>query len=347
MKTAIIGGSGFIGSNLMAELYSTTDLINLDKNPSWQFSALTKIVDVRDRAKLEQCIPFGTDSVVLLAAEHRDDVTPVSLYYDVNVTGTQNVIDVCKRKCINTIIFTSSVAVYGLSTMYADEQTPANPLNDYGKSKWQAEQVLQKWQQEEPNARTLIIIRPTVVFGPGNRGNVYNLLKQILSGRFLMIGNGKNKKSLSYIDNVSGFIHFCLSGKFSGYHLFNYADTPDLTVNQLMVFIENYLQKRLTAFRIPYAVGYPAAHCIDILSKIIRRKFAISSVRVKKFCASTQFSSTKMIDTGYVPAVSLKEGLAATLDSILAQSADSHSPVPGSTVYVLQPTDQKISSKSL
>ena len=52
---------------------------------------------------------------------------------------------------------------------------------------------------------SLIIVRPTVIFGEGNRGNVYNLFKQIASNKFLMVGDGNNKKSLAYIGNVVAF----------------------------------------------------------------------------------------------------------------------------------------------
>ena len=54
----------------------------------------------------------------------------------------------------------------------------------------------------------MTIIRPTVIFGEKNRGNVYNLLKQIASGKFLMIGKGQNRKSMAYVGNVVAFIKY-------------------------------------------------------------------------------------------------------------------------------------------
>jgi nucleoside-diphosphate-sugar epimerase len=78
--------------------------------------------------------------VVNLAAEHRDDVTPKSLYDNVNVTGAENVCKTCTKLGIRKIIFTSSVAVYGFAPIGTDETGAANYFNDYGRTKWLAEE---------------------------------------------------------------------------------------------------------------------------------------------------------------------------------------------------------------
>ena len=127
--------------------------------------------------------------VVLLAAEHRDDVVSTSLYYEVNVEGARNVVQVMREHDIRRLIFTSTVAVYGLNRESPKETDEVNPFGDYGQSKWEAEEVLRGWWQDAPDERELVIVRPCVVFGEKNRGNVYNLLKQIHSGHFLMIGS--------------------------------------------------------------------------------------------------------------------------------------------------------------
>jgi nucleoside-diphosphate-sugar epimerase len=247
----IIGGSGFIGTNLIEKLaHSENNILNIDKVASSVYPQISSVADVRDADALQHALK-PADWVVLLAAEHKDDVSPTNLYYDVNVTGAGNVMDAMDKAGIKKIIFTSSVAVYGLDKNNPDETHPADPFNHYGKSKWQAEEVLREWYNKNPDGKTLIIIRPTVVFGPGNRGNVYNLLAQIASGKFLMIGNGKNKKSMAYVDNVASFVQFCMDKNFSGYHVFNYADKPDLTTIELVKSVESALGKKLPAIRIP------------------------------------------------------------------------------------------------
>src|SRR6478672_2974951 len=145
MKIITIGGSGFIGTYLIQLLQPEYRLVNIDKHNSVAFPHLTSIADIRNYDKLLTAIQ-PADWVILLAAEHRDDVSPTSLYYDVNVQGTKNVLKALNEKCINRIIFISSVAVYGLNKPNPNETSPVDPFNHYGKSKWMAEEVLREWQ---------------------------------------------------------------------------------------------------------------------------------------------------------------------------------------------------------
>jgi nucleoside-diphosphate-sugar epimerase len=306
----VIGGSGFVGSRLIEKL-GKENCRNIDKNQSRVYGDITIIQDVRTK-DLSKDIPGDTDTVILLAAEHRDDVSPVSLYYDVNVDGAQNVLRAMDCLGIKKLIFTSSVAVYGLNKDNPDENHPADPFNHYGKSKRQAEEVLRSWFYEDPQSRSLTIIRPTVILGERNRGNVYNLLQQISSGRFLMIGTGQNKKSMAYVGNVAAFIEYCLRNM-QEYQVYNYVDKPDMDMNQLAEHVGKVLQKKIPSLHIPYHLGMMGGYGFDILAKLVNKKLPISSVRIRKFCATTQFDSTKMISCGFSPPYTLAEGLARTL----------------------------------
>jgi nucleoside-diphosphate-sugar epimerase len=317
MKIQLIGGAGFIGSVLSKQLLQhghTVSLFDKKCNPGNIESYFEG--DVRNSSDLEKGLTNDTDWVVLLAAEHADNVSPVSLYYDVNVQGTKNVLSVMRNKGINNIVFTSTVAVYGLDKPNPDEKFPTNPENHYGKSKLQAEKLLLEWQAEFPEKRNLIIIRPTVVFGPGNRGNVYNLIRQIVSGRFLMIGNGQNVKSMAYVENIAAFIRYTIEKKLQGLNIFNYTDKPDLTTNEIINAVQKALGKKQNPLRIPYSMGYSIGVGFDLLSKITGKSLPISSYRIKKFCATTMFSSQKVQEIGFKPLVTLEEGIFQTVASI-------------------------------
>ncbi|WP_286710494.1 MULTISPECIES: NAD-dependent epimerase/dehydratase family protein [Sphingobacterium] len=313
MKIAVIGGSGFVGTKLIRLLQRSPELnlINIDKNPSADHPTISVIADVMNVSALKQHLE-GVDLVVLLAAEHRDDVSPVSLYYDVNVQGMRNTLEAMESNAVKRLIFTSSVAVYGLDKNNPDETFPADPFNHYGKSKWEAEQVLQLWHQKHADWN-INIVRPTVIFGEGNRGNVFNLLNQIANGKFMMIGGGDNQKSMSYIGNIIAFIHYLILHQPSGYQVFNYVDKPDFTTNDLVYHTGNILGKSIPTTRIPYWLGMMGGYCFDVLAFITRKKLNISSVRVKKFCAVTKYDSTKAMSTGFVPPFTLEEGLGLML----------------------------------
>ena len=310
MSITIIGGSGFVGSFLIKELEGF-NIVNLDKNPSPFYDKNTVIGDIRVIDQIK--IPKGTDSVVLLAAEHRDDVSPTTLYYDVNVQGTKNVLQAMDSAGVKNLVFTSSVAIYGLNKRNPDENHDQDPFNQYGKSKWEAELAIKEWYENNPTEKSITILRPTVIFGERNRGNVYNLLKQISSGKFMMIGKGQNKKSMAYVGNIVALIKDRLEKKELGHHVFNYADKPDFSMVELTQTIEEKMKIKLPSIKIPYLLGMIGGYGFDFISVLLRRKFSISSVRVKKFCAITQFDSDKVHSSFKAP-YTLKEGLDKTLE---------------------------------
>lgn len=312
MNITLIGASGFVGTRLIDLLKDTHSIKNIDLEQSRMFPEYTVIGDVRNPSQLEQMLS-GTDLVVLLAAQHRDDVTPTSLYYDTNVEGMKNVLYAMEKNGINRIVFFSSVAIYGLNKNNPDESFPSDPFNHYGKSKWQAEQVLQQWNKEHSNWN-INIIRPTVIFGERNRGNVYNLLKQLSSGRFLRVGKGTNVKSMAYVGNVVAFVKYMIENVTEGYNVFNYVDKPDFDMNSLTELVCNRLGKKIPRVRFPYWLGMLGGYCFDLLAFITRKKLTVSSVRVKKYCATTMYNATKVHSIGFVPPYSLEEGLSRTLD---------------------------------
>jgi len=152
-----------------------------------------------------------------------------------------------------------------------------------------------------------------VIFGEANRGNVYNLLRQISSGKFLMIGKGENKKSMAYVGNVVAFIKHLIDNDRPGYRVFNYVDKPDFNMNELVSQVRSDLQQNGRLIRIPEVLGMLGGYGFDILAKATGKKLPISSVRVKKFCATTQFSADKLDASGFQRPFTLEEGLERTL----------------------------------
>lgn len=312
MKITLLGASGFVGTRLIDLLkQSPYELQNIDKQVSQFHNEVTTIANVLDKEQITRILK-GSDLVVLLAAEHRDDVSPTSLYYNVNVGGMRNTLEAMEANGVKRLIFTSSVAVYGLDKSNPDENHPADPFNHYGKSKWQAELVLQEWHWAHPDWN-INILRPTVIFGERNRGNVYNLLRQISSGKFLMVGDGENKKSMAYVGNIVAFIQFLIEEKRKGYQVYNYIDKPDFTMNELVNHVGRVLNKHIPSTHFPYWLGMSGGFIFDLLAKLTGKKLPISSVRVKKFCATTQFDATKVHASGFKAPYTLGKGLERTL----------------------------------
>lgn len=309
----ILGGSGFIGTWLTALLTEQNISTCIgDIRESDRFPALRQQCDVRHSETLVDLFR-GAGVVVNLAAEHRDDVRPLSRYHETNVHGASEVCIAARKAGVQKIVFTSSVAVYGFHGRPVDESGPFVPFNEYGKTKLEAEGIYRAWAAEDP-ARTLVIVRPSVVFGEGNRGNVYNLLHQIASGRFLMVGSGKNAKSMVYIGNIVAFLKHTLSLG-PGEHIFNYVDGPDMDTNTLVEHIRRCLNKPGAVVRVPEALALVGGHMLDWVARMTGRRFAISEIRVRKFCESTQFRADRVAESGFVAPYSLSEGLARTIQS--------------------------------
>ena len=317
---AIVGGAGFIGGRLAAALRSAGHGVTIVDvvAPAADESAYRR-ADVGDRDALRAALD-GAEVVYNLAAVHRDDVKPVTRYDEVNVGGATNICGVCRELGIERLIFTSSAAVYGMAAPDTEEERAPAPFGAYGRTKLLAEQVHRAWQADAPGRRSLVIVRPAVVFGEGNRGNVYQLLRQIASRRFMMVGSGRNRKSMAYVGNVSAFLVHAL-GLGAGAHLFNYADKPDYSMQE---FVDTVLQSlgrpALTGTRIPYTAGYLGGMACDLVAALTGRPLPISAIRVRKFCSTTTFSAHRLHSTGFKPPTALREALIKTIKHELAPS---------------------------
>jgi nucleoside-diphosphate-sugar epimerase len=326
----VIGGSGFIGTWLVERLLTRDHAVRIiDVNPSARYPEFSVAADVRDRDALHAACR-DCDILYNLAAEHSDDVRPVELYHQVNVVGARNTCDIAERLHVDRVIFTSTVAVYGLPESEVDETAAVRPFNEYGRTKLEAELVFRAWA-EGAAGRSLTIVRPTVVFGPSNRGNVYLLLEQITRGRPVVIGDGGNRKSMAYVGNLAEFLVHAL-GFGPGVHLYNYADKPDLDMNALVTLAGQALGRR-GPVRIPYVFAMAAGTICDYLGRLTGRQLPISRIRVKKYAANTRFAANRLANAGFKPPHALHDALLATIRhefpaSDRAKAAASRKPFP-------------------
>ena len=312
-RVTIVGGAGFIGTRLTESLLRAGHTVRIVDCITGRDSAVEyRQADVRDRDSLQAALS-ASDVVYNLAAVHRDDVRPVTRYHDVNVTGAANVCTACTVLEISHLVFASSVAVYGNAPPDSDEEHTPVPVNPYGQSKLLAERVQREWQAQQPASRSLVIVRPTVVFGEGNRGNVYRLLRLIAARRFAMIGDGTNRKSMAYVGNLSAFLTNALDRP-PGVHVFNYVDKPDLSMQALAEIVSEALgQRALTRLRIPYPLGYVAGVACDVVASMTSSNLPISADRVRKFRATTTYSADRLHATGFHAPFPPREALIRTI----------------------------------
>ena len=308
MKYILIGGSGFIGQHFFNKLNEKI-VLNLDID-SGVNNIEFKYCDILNYSDLESInlSKWPELTVIHLAAVHFDFQTT---FYETNVTGTRNVLKfLSNHDNITKYVFFSSVATYGDSVTGKDENSIQLPNNDYGKSKLEAEKLIKNWHNNHQRIQT-IIIRPAVVFGEFNFGNVFNLLQQIRSKNFAVVGNGENIKSIAYSGNIVDSVIFSLEYITDSLFTYNYCDYPQKNISEQSNLISDLLGYK-NPFKIPFWITKFITIPIDILEKILKIDLKINSMRVKKFTIPTYFIADKIRSRGFIQKTSIKKAIQNT-----------------------------------
>lgn len=318
MKILITGGSGFIGSYFHRDLRALgqTDLVTLDLVQPEGLAAQAPFVqgDIRDPKALDRAMA-GVDLVINLAAAHHDFGIAHDTYYSVNEHGSEQVCEAMDRAGIRNAVFYSTVATYGTAPTPHHEDAPTQPDSPYGGSKLKGEGVFRRWV-EKGDGRRALVIRPTVTFGPNNFANMYSLIRQIDSGKYLRFGEGTNIKSLSYVENIVDATLFLLGLKsdkpnrpIGAFEIFNFIDKPDMTSTQISDTVSKSLGKK-PALCVPYGLGMVMGLPFDAVIKATGKNLPISTARIRKlYKTETKFEADKILSTGFKPTIPLAEGI--------------------------------------
>ena len=316
----VTGGNSFIGRHLVSELIrrdvNTTVYARSIKTIPEEWIGKVKVVegDIIDNNSL---LNLGDkfDVVFHLAAYvHK---TPKSddekkYVFAVNVEGTKNLLESLSDS-VGNIVFFSSVSVYGNDMgRNLDEDTSTNPTTLYGKTKLSAEQLVIDYGNKHKFKTT--ILRLPLVYGPGNKGNIYNMIKAIYNRRFVMMGRGRNKRSMVYVGNVVDAAMAVLNTEVSDGKVYLITDGIDYTVRDLYKLISKGLGRNPLPFNVPMGIAKMLAMAGDIGNKIIRKPLPFNSEVLGKLTDSLTFSSGRIQkDIGFKP----KYNLYNTIDEII------------------------------
>ena len=304
----ITGGSGFIGSHFH-KIISQESIINLDlEEPSFEYNSKFHKGDIRKSQDIQNAIGESkVDIIISLAAMHHDFGISEEEYFDTNEYGTKVLCDVASEKDIKTIVFFSSVAVYGELDGPSNESITPKPNMPYGASKLAGEKVLEKWASEDPK-RKVLILRPALVFGINNTANMYKLIHQINMGIYFHIGKADNVKSTAYVENIVHATLWAIESLKPGITVYNYADEPHLTSREIAETISDALGKKIR-LTLPKSLGIMMGLPFDLVIKATGKNLPISSARVKKLATETYHSASKIFNDGFRPLYTTSEGL--------------------------------------
>lgn len=316
MNISIIGYAGFIGEFLVEKLNALGHTIKgldiREPSPDQKSLCTSFIGNILSQDDVQRTVN-GTDIVIALAAKHHDFGVTREEFFNVNETGTQILLDAATKASVDKLIFYSTVAVYGTQTEPTTENTVPNPDSDYGESKLAAEKLVAKWVSDEAR-RSAVIIRPTVVFGPSNYANVYNLIDKIYRKRFIFVGNGTNIKSVAYVENLADATIFALNNMRPGIEIFNYSDEPQMTIGEIVETIGDRMPHELPRMKLPLGIATSLGSIFDLLAKVTGRNLPITAARMKKFATPTHHRSEKIRKMGFEQKVPIKEGFNRMVD---------------------------------
>ena len=315
MIVLVTGGSGFLGRYFHRALLDaghTITILDLVA-PAWDPETSRVIVgDVRDPGAVREALR-GAQAILHLAAAHHDFGIAPDTYFSVNEEGAKVLCAAAEEQDIRSICFFSTVAVYGSTPEPRHEEADTRPVSPYGQSKLAAEVVFRDWAERRAGHRCLVI-RPTVVFGPRNFANMYSLVRQVDSGFFFRVADGRNVKSLSYVENVvAAALYLWKRAVAAPFEVYNYVDKPDLETRSLLAEIYHSLGRRMPRWSIPESIAVGASWPFDFAARLTGRHLTISTARIRKMCAQTRFEADKVRKAGFEAPVPLSEGIARTV----------------------------------
>lgn len=298
-RAVVFGGAGFIGTHLLRALKNSgkyAELVSADivvpENPVEGIDY--KIADVRQKLPEDLC--QYPDEIYNLAAVHRTPGHETHEYYETNVSGAVNICAFARSKQVRKIVFTSSIAVYGPDEAPKVETTRLAPQSAYGWSKMLAEQVQQSWQQEE-DSRKLVIARPAVVFGAGEKGNFTRLASALKKGFFLYPGRKDTVKACGYVGELIGTMEFMLKRN-EALSLYNFCYPHAATIEEICQSFERVGGLSKPRGVVPLPLMKLASLPFEVLNAV-GIKNGINRARIQKLVVSTNIVPAKLAGVGY------------------------------------------------
>ena len=311
MNYIIFGGSGFIGTHLIHLLKNECvkpgdKIYDLDIVMPGEEGVVPGIVEKNDgveyiRLDVRKPIEFdfkptADDVIFNLAAVHRTPGHPDHEYFETNIRGAENVTAFAEKHNINKILFTSSIAPYGAAEELKEETTLPTPNTPYGISKLVAEKIHQMWQVKDEK-RELTIVRPGIVYGKGEHGNMTRLYKGMKGHYFMYTGRKDTIKASIYVKELVLFFKYrMMDNSFPGTDIFNCTFEPAYNIEQIC---ETMKKATGLKYRIPLIPGGLLMTAATILGPIGGKKVGIHPARVKKLMVSTNICGKKLAACGY------------------------------------------------
>ncbi len=326
-RILVTGGTGFVGSSIIAAIQNTDkfELYSLSRNKTEIINGKQidygtgKIIqcDISDDISLRKLENLENLGVLIHTAGLAHQFGKVSKddFWRTNVQGTENICRLAGKLQVRHLILISSVSVYGdYGELEIDEDFTCNPVGLYAESKLEAEKKALELCQK--NGIGLTILRLGTVIGEGDIGNVSRLITLIDKNRFFWVGNGSNKKSLIYKNDIADCVLRLLEieqiNKAEIYNLTSVA----IPMKEIVSIISVSLKKKPIPIRLPKQIP-------RILFQLNNRTLSLEVFNkientFKKWLSNDKFSGRKLYESyGFEPQTSISEAIKRQVNSYI------------------------------
>lgn len=318
MKILITGGTGFIGNALIERLLKENKKIcvlvrDIEKAKKFSWFSKIEIFEgcLEDFSSLKKATK-DIDVVYHCAALMGDFDVKYEKMKEINVQGTKKLLEACKLNKVKKFIHISSVAAMGKVPLNATEDIICNPITDYDKSKFASEIVVKEFCIQ--NKIPFVIIRPSMVYGPGEIKNKVKMFQYIQRGYFRIIGKGDNFVDLVYIDDLIDAIISASKSKKATNQIYIISGDYQITMNKFISLIAKYMGVKEPK-HIPLIFARIIGRVFVFLNKFILINPPLFKERIDNLIRSKSYNCSKAKkELNYKPKINPEEGIKRTVE---------------------------------
>ena len=322
-RVLVTGASGCIGSALVRRLARAgtpvTVLVRSAQGLQQVLGAAAERVrvvegDLRDKSTLAEAVR-GIE--VVLHAAARVHYVPRSRsaeqeFWEVNLAATEALLNACENLPeFRSFVFFSTVGVYGTPAGTVTETSPCSPETVYAQTKHEGETRVLAFRSA--SGAQAVVLRVSMVYGEGDRGNLQRMISSIERGRFLHIGGGLTRKSATYVENVVDAALLAASHPGAQGEVLLVSDPEPYTLREIANVIARHLGVRPPRLSLPALPMIAAGHCFGLMRKLTRISPPFTARDVRTLTTDLVCDTSKIQKLGFRAGVLLEEGIALTV----------------------------------
>ncbi|MHB0877598.1 MAG: NAD-dependent epimerase/dehydratase family protein [Anaerolineae bacterium] len=320
----VTGATGAIGPSLVRELcargYRVRALVRTRPAPGLLPESVEVVTGGLEASALAQAVE-GVDVVFHLAALlhiTNPDAATIARYQEVNVGGTEAVLRAAVARGVSRVVYFSTIAVYGSTDgRVVDESTPPDPDTPYASSKLAAERLVLAARRGD--AQPLgSVLRLAAVYGPRLKGNYDRLVRALSRGRFIPVGDGRNRRTLVHVDDVIRAAVLAAEHQGAAGRAFNVTDGTFHTMDEITGAICYALDCRPPRLSLPEAPCRLAAGVVEDASRLLGISAPVRRSTIEKYVEDVAVKGDLVqAILGFHPAVDLAHGWQSTIAALL------------------------------